>query len=407
MAVPFKIPYSVVQVDELRERLAHTRYPDELEGVGWTYGTPKVTLKSLVDYWEKDFDWSLQVDRLNELNHFKMECNGINVHFAHEKSTMESERIADGSTQEARIPLLLLHGWPGSFIEFGKVIGRLREHFDLVIPSLPGYGYSSAPTKPGFGIDEMAKTFHELMCNLGYTKYAAHGGDWGSIIARRIAGDFPNSCKAIHINMAPVFPPTLWTPLKFARMILGSFKPEWVYTPQEAEGLKKTLEFRDTGCGYQAIQGTKPQTLGYALMDSPAGLLAWILEKFAAWSDCRPENNYESAFTRDEILTNVMIYYTTGTITSSIRLYYESCNGLSSAFGTKFLGSRVDCPVGISYFKEEIMKLPREWLDSELNVEWINHHDRGGHFAALEVPDLLADDLIQYFRSAAVSRQFK
>jgi pimeloyl-ACP methyl ester carboxylesterase len=271
---------------------------------------------------------------------------------------------------------LLAHGWPGSFIEFVDVIERLRDEFHLVVPSLPGYGFSDPPMTRGWDPMRIAHAFAELMARLGYGRYGAQGGDWGSQIATRIGAIDAEHCAAIHLNMPLATRPD--EPVEL--------------TEAEKADLAAFAAFSRDESGYALEQGTKPQTLGVALNDSPAGLLAWIVEKFRGWSDC--DGDPETVFTRDQLLTNVMLYWVTETITSSVRLYWES---RMSGIWTKPLDP-VTVPTGIArYPKEEILRFPRSWVEQIYNVTYWSVLPRGGHFAAMEQPDLFVDDVRKFF----------
>ena len=280
------------------------RLPDQIDGTGWEYGMPTDYLRTLVEYWRDEYDWPAQQARLNELPHFRTRIDDEQIHFIHACSPH-----ADA------LPLLLVHGWPGSVVEFLEVIPRLtepdahggdaRDAFHVVVPSLPGYGFSEPTRTRGWDVPRIACAFMELMASLGYGRYGAQGGDWGAQVTTRMGGLDPAHCAAIHLNMPVAGPP----------------QEAVVLTDDDKADLAAMQRFQRGESGYAAEQGTKPQTLGAALGDSPAGLLAWIVEKFRAWSDC--DGDPENVFTRDQLITNVMLYWVTQTITSSMRLYWE------------------------------------------------------------------------------------
>lgn len=364
---------------DLRKRLAHTRYPDQLEGAQWEYGTELQYLRSLCRYWETEYDWRAQEQRLNRLPQFKTTVNGLELHFIHVRSKHEAAK-----------PLLLAHGWPGSFAEFSKVIGPLtdpcahggdaKDAFHVVVPSMPGYGFSQAPRKPGFDIVEVARTYAALMSELGYRRYGVQGGDWGALVCRNLCHLCPEQVSGIHLNLIVALPPK------------SSPNPMEGVLPEELAALAGLPKFQQEELGYQQIQGTKPQSLGYALNDSPVGLCAWIIEKFRAWSDC--DNDVERRFTKDELLTNVMIYWVTRSITSSMRLYCESIRSGSA----NELSQRIDTPMAAAIFPRETYQPPRAWAAPVFNIQRWTRMKAGGHFAAMEEPTALVEDIRAFFR---------
>jgi len=369
----FRIAIDDSVLDDLRSRLTRTRLPDQIEDTGWEYGIPTDYLRALLDYWRESYDWRAQEARLNELAHFRTRVDGESMHFIHARSPH-----ADA------FPLLLLHGWPGSIVEFLEVIPRLtepdahgglaRDAFHLVVPSLPGYGFSEPTRTRGWDASRIARAFMELMRRLEYGRYGAQGGDWGAQVATRIGALDPAHCAAIHLNMPVADRPT----------------DEVVLTDADKEDLAAMQRFQREESGYALEQGTKPQTLGVALGDSPAGLLAWIVEKFRAWSDC--DGDPENIFTRDQLITNVMLYWVTETITSSARLYWEHSN---SAEALEFVG----VPTGVARYPKEVVRFPRSWVERSYNVTHWADMPRGGHFAAMEQPALFADDVQRFFRT--------
>jgi pimeloyl-ACP methyl ester carboxylesterase len=359
---PFEIHVDDAVLDDLRGRLAATRFPDQIERTGWEYGVPVEYVRELVEYWRDGYDWRAQEARLNQLDNFRTTIDGQSIHFIHARSPREDA-----------FPLLLLHGWPGSVVEFLDVIPRLTDDFDVVVPSLPGYGFSEPTRTTGWDPRRIARAFVELMPRLGYERYGAQGGDWGAQVATFVGALDPEHCAGIHLNMPLAVPPKEQVPL----------------SDEEMADLAGLAEFRKEEAAYSMEQGTKPQTLGVGLNDSPAGLLAWIVEKFRAWSDC--DGDPENAFTRDQLITNVMLYWVTETITSSTRLYWERQHS----------GERgqpdVTVPTGVARYPKEILKFPRPWVERHYNVTRWEVMPRGGHFAAMEQPELFANDVRAFF----------
>jgi len=364
-------------LEDLRHRLERTRFPDHIGGTGWEYGIPIDYLRELVEYWRDRYDWRSQEAWLNSFAHFRTRIDDQSIHFLHARSA-----------HEEALPLLITHGWPGSIVEFLDVIPRLTDPesfggqasdaFHVVAPSLPGYGLSEPPRTPGWDEHRIATAFIALMSRLGYTSYGAQGGDWGAQVTTRIAGLDPEHCAAIHLNMALGVPP----------------EGDAALTDEEQADLRAMRLFVKEESGYANEQGTKPQTLGVGLNDSPAGLLAWIVEKFRAWSDC--DGHPENCFTRDQMLTNVMLYWATQTIASSARLYWESRHSAMSAQPRPF----VDVPTGVARYPGEPLRWPRSWVESQYNVVHWAPMERGGHFAAMEQPELFVEDLRTFFRGA-------
>ncbi len=364
-------------LEDLGLRLSMTRFPEQIDGAGWEYGTPIAYVRELVTYWRDEYDWRAQEARLNELDHFRTRIDGQQIHFVHARSPH-----ADA------LPLLIVHGWPGSVVEFLDVIPRLtdpelhgghaEDAFHVVAPSLPGYAFSEPPRVPGWDIRRVAHAFVELMRRLGYTRYGAQGGDWGAQIATRLAALDPEHCAALHLNMPIAAPPPEPLPV----------------TEEEQAGLAAMAAFQRDEGAYAQLQGTKPDTLGMALNDSPAGLLSWIVEKFRTWSDC--DGDPENCFTRDQVITNVMLYWVTQTIASSARLYWETMHSGALMDPPEF----VTVPTGVArYPKEEVLRFPRSWVEQRYNVTHWAVMPRGGHFAAMEQPELFVEDLRTFFRT--------
>jgi pimeloyl-ACP methyl ester carboxylesterase len=375
----FTINVSDAVLADLRHRLDATRWPDELENVGWDMGSSLSYMKSLADYWRNVYDWRRQEAALNQLPQYRIALDGFHIHFVHVRSK-----------EPKPLPLIITHGWPGSFAEMVKLIplltdptahgGRAEDAFDVIVPSLPGYGFSDRPRERGMNPSTVAALWARLMEELGYERFAAQGGDWGSAISTALGLDHAQRIIGIHLNYIA------------GRFLLGGTLNQ----PQENDLAKSFLaELRgwwDLEGGYSHVQSTKPQTLGYGLNDSPVGLAAWIVEKFRTWSDCGGDP--ESIYTRDELLTNVMIYWVTETASSSTRLYYETREQPLKLSPT----NRVKPPVAVALFPKEIAMPPRALAERGYNIVRWTTMPRGGHFAALEQPGLLAQDLREFFR---------
>ena len=376
---PFKIAVAEEVLTDLRERLARTRTPGEIPNSGWEYGTNLGYLDELVDYWRTRYDWRANERELNRVAHFRAEVDGLRIHFIHEPGRGPNPK-----------PLLLLHGWPGSAYEFMRIIpmltdpaahgGDAADSFTVIAPSLPGYGFSDPARTRAMNIQAIADLFFKLMTEtLGYKKFAVQGGDWGAAITSRIGEVYQSNLYGIHVNMVAI----------------GAAEGR---RDAELSGAEKVFladleRFRRDETGYQWIQGTKPQPLAYGLNDSPAGLAAWIVEKFRTWSDCG--GDVERRFTKDQLLTNVMIYWVTQTINSSTRLYYESRHHPWRLQKD----TRIETPTAIAIFPGELMRPPRSWAERAYNVVRWTEMPSGGHFAAMEEPKLLADDIRAFFRS--------
>ncbi len=372
---PFRIEVPEETLDDLKRRLAQTRFPDQIAGSGWDYGAELETVRNLVEYWRTDYDWRRHEAELNSYENFTTEIDGQSIHFLHARSPHENA-----------LPLLIAHGWPGTIVEFLKVIGPLtrpEEHggkaedaFHVVCPSLPGYGFSEVTRTRGWDARRIAEAFAVLMSRIGYDRYGAQGGDWGSIINTELALLDAEHVCGLHLNMPLAFPDS-----------------SVELTDEEKAILEEMAQWDRDETGYQKIQGTKPQSLGFGLMDSPAGLAAWITEKFRTWSDC--DGDVENAFTKDELLTNITVYWVTGTITSSTRLYYEVFK--NGRLG--LLEKAVEVPTGVARFPREIMRFPRKWVENHYNLTHWTTMPRGGHFAAMEQPELFVEDLRKFFRT--------
>jgi len=375
-------PFSVAVTDEvladLRLRLARARWPDEIPGGGWDYGTDLAYLRELVDYWRDGFDWRAQEQAINRFPQHVVPLAGIDVHFVHVPGN-----------GPAPLPLLLAHGWPGSFWEFHRIIplltdpgrfgGDPADAFTVVAPSLPGYGFSFRPGQRRFDLAAIANMLGDLMTDvLGYERFAAQGGDWGAAVVGRLALARPERLVGIHLNLLFALP----------EVVPGDRQP----TDEESAYLADLDRWRTEERGYQAIQGTKPQTLAYALTDSPVGLAAWLVEKFRSWSDCG--GDVERSISRDVMLTNIMLYWVTGAIGSSFWPYYAVRHGAPALAR----GERVEVPTAHTAFPAEIIRPPRSYAEQIYNITRWTPMPSGGHFAALEQPEALAEDVRAFFR---------
>ena len=380
---PFTIDIPQATLDDLRERLARTRWPDEAENSGWNYGTNLAYLKELVDYWQHSYDWRTQEAKLNQFAQFRADIDGQSIHFLHVRGKGPNPT-----------PLLLLHGSPDSFYRFHKIIplltdpasygGSPEDSFDVIVPSLPGFGFSGRPKFPG-GMKSLrsSELLSKLMTEaLGYQRYAVSGGDVGSRVTRLLALAHPEQVLAIHLTdigfpQEIAFPPDVPNPSPAEGRFLGSVGA-WFFQ----EG------------AYAMLQTTKPQTISYALSDSPAGLAGWIVEKFRSWSDC--DGEVEKRFTKDELLTNIMIYWVTGTISSSARLYHEDTFQSAPQLSA---GQYIEVPAGVATFPKDLTYPPRELGERFLRIARWTEMPRGGHFAALEEPELYAKDVQEFVRA--------
>jgi len=379
----FNISIEQPVMDDLKNRIANTRWTDELENSNWEYGTNKTYLKELCDYWQNDFDWRKQEKYLNSFRHFKSTVDDTAIHFIHAKG--------EGNNT---IPLLLIHGFPDSFVRFLKIIPLLTKEdenglsFDVVVPSTPGYGFSDIPSRKGMDTKHIASLFVKLMKEeLGYEKFVAHGGDTGSDISEKIALYHPDSLLGIHITDVP-----------WEHEIIPIDNP----SKAEEKFKKDSTKWSMTEGAYAMIQSTKPQTLAYGLNDSPVGLAAWIIEKFKTWSDC--DGNIENCFSKDELLTNITIYWATQTVNSAFRLYKEGIQRVMNAMYNPLAkinpfektGDKTEVPTAFALFPKDISSPPKEYAERFFNVQRWTKLPRGGHFAAMEQPELLAADIRKY-----------
>lgn len=371
---PFTIRVDDSVLLDLQERLKKTRWPDHIRDGGWDYGANPEYLRELVQYWQTSYDWRAQEQKLNKWRHYTASVDGLQLHFIHERSGKPNA-----------LPIIVIHGWPGSFHEFPKVIGPLSapddaaDSFDVVTPSIPGFVFSEAAKDRGMNVQRVADLFHKLMTEvLGYSRYGAVGGDWGSIIASRLGFAYPEQVIGIHVSMPAVFP---------NQQDMG--RP----SEEEVAFLQGMGQWRENEAGYQAIQGTKPQTLGYGLTDSPVGLAGWLVEKFRVWSHC--DGDIERRFSKDELLTHIMLYWVSGCINSSIRIYYESRRE-PWQLGP---GERITVPAAVTAFPGEIVRPPRSWIERVYNLKQHSPMPSGGHFPAWEEPQLFVEDVRKFFRT--------
>lgn len=374
---PFRMDVDPAVISDLRTRLEHTRWPDQIPDAGWDYGAELGAVRHLCDHWAHVYDWQIHQDRFNAWPQVRFTQDGITLHALHVRSPHPDA-----------IPICLTHGWPGSIAEFTEMIepltdpvahgGEAADAFHVVVVSLPGYGFSGPTTRRGVDIRSAATTIAGLMKALGYENYLAQGGDWGAIATAHLAQVARDQVRGIHVNMA------------IPRAPEGD--PMAGVTQEEKGWLASMAAFREEGTGYQRIQGSKPQTLAYGLTDSPAGLAGWILEKFRAWSDC--DGDVFARFTLDQLCTNLTIYWVTGTINASTRMYYESMR----SGGLAAIDGRVEVPTAIAVFPAEMIRPPRAWCEALYDLERWSVMPAGGHFAAMEQPELLLEDIRGFAR---------
>ena len=369
----FRVDIAKSVLDDLDIRLRHVRWPDPEPVTDWSQGIPIEYVKTVAGYWRSEYRWQQCQDMLNQYAHHITEIDGVDIHFMHIQSPEENAR-----------PLIMTHGWPGSIIEFMDVIGPLtdpvahggeaKDAYHLVVPSLPGYGFSGKPTETGWGLDRIAKAWNELMVRLGYDRYFAQGGDWGGMVTATMGAQNLGQCAGVHVNLVIVGPPS--------EDIMSN------PTPEEQAALVHFTDFQTQGSGYAEIQKTKPQTLGYGLADSPVGQMAWIMEKFQGWSE--EAESPDERFDCDRLLDNVMLYWLNNAGASSARLYRES-------FGNPNIDA-VTIPSGCSIFPNEIITPSRRWAEQRFkDLKYWNEPEKGGHFAAMEVPELFIEEVRNCF----------
>jgi pimeloyl-ACP methyl ester carboxylesterase len=369
---PFRIDVPDEVLGDLRERLARTRWPEAETVDDWSQGAPLSWIHDVCGYWADGYDWRTRESLLNRFDQYLTSIDGLDIHFVHQRSPHAEAR-----------PLVITHGWPGSIVEFHKVIepltdptafgGTAADAFHVICPALPGFGFSGKPATTGWGVERIASAWATLMARLGYDQYFAQGGDWGSAVTRAIGAQDAQHCAAIHITLAMGTRPRL----------------DGEPTPDEQRALDGIQHYQAWDSGYSKQQSTRPQTVGYGLADSPAGQAAWILEKFWAWTDC--DGHPENVLGRDELLDNVMFYWATNSATSSARIYWES-------FG-KARATQLTVPVGVTVYPKEIVTPIRSWMEADYpNIVYWSEQPRGGHFAAFEQPELFVDDIRECFR---------
>lgn len=364
-------------LDDLRDRLRGTRWPDQVGGAGWDYGTDTKVLRSFVDHWLHRYDWAAQQQRLAAVAHVRVDVNGLGMHAVHERGL----RAAGGP---APLPLVLLHGWPSSFVQMLSLIPMLTrpadhgadpsDAFDVVALSLPGYGFSDRPSEPGMDVARIAQLVVDVMAQLGYPRFAARGSDLGAGVLQQLALAQPERLIALHLSGTNPYLASVPDDLTEAEKAFVAAAERW----------------NQTEMAYAMEHASKPQTLAHALNDSPAGLASWVLEKFRTWSDCG--GDLDAVYDRDDLLTNLTIYWATQTIGSSMRLYYETVHSTDARWG------RVEVPTGMAMSGADMFPTPREWAERSYNVVHWTDLPRGGHFLEWEVPDLVAADLRSYLR---------
>jgi epoxide hydrolase len=376
----FRIEVADAELEDLQARLRQTRWPEPESVEDWSQGVPLAYLRELCGYWADGYDWRATERRLNALPQFRTVIDGVGIHFLEVRSPH-----ADA------LPLVITHGWPGSIVEFLKVLGPLTDPtahggaaadaFHVVCPSLPGYAFSDKPARPGWGVERIASAWAVLMARLGYERYGAQGSDWGTSISASIGQQDPDHVAGIHLT-PPLAPPD---PATFDDL-----------TERERAALASLEHSAEWDSGYSREHATRPQTIGYALVDSPAALCAWIIEKFWAWTDC--DGRLENVLTRDELLDNLMLYWLPATGASSARLYWES-SGLVNEWISGPTSDTVTAPTGCSIFPKELQRPSRRWAEKRfLDIRYWSEPDRGGHFAAFEQPELFVDELRAFFR---------
>jgi pimeloyl-ACP methyl ester carboxylesterase len=369
-------------LEDLRQRLARTRWPGDFANDGWAYGTRQSYLAELVRYWEKDFDWRAQERAINAFTHYRTLLDGLPVHFIHEKGQGPSP-----------MPLVLTHGWPWTFWDMHKLIrplthpaefgGSPEDAFDVVVPSVPGYGFSTPLTTPGITFVQTADVWARLMEGLGYSRFGAHGSDVGAFVSAQLGHKYADRMIGLHTTF----------PLPLDANTKG-LPPPSEYAPDEQEALQRTLRFLHGGTGYVAIQTTRPQTLAYGIHDSPVGMCAWLLEKRRAWSDC--DGDVEKVFSKDELLTAMTLYWVTESFSTAARFYYETAHNPWQPSHPRT--PVVEVPTGVVIMPRDVTQMPRRWVERYYNVQRWTDLPSGGHFAAMEKPNEIIEDIRAFFR---------
>ena len=371
--MPYRIDVPDSTLDDLRQRLARTRWPEALPWEPWSNGADLAYVRELCEYWRTAYDWRAQEAALNAYPQFMSTVDGVDIHYWHARGAGPSP-----------MPLVLVHGWPGSIVEFHHLIAPLTDPaahggdpadaFDVVIPALPGFGFSGKPKEPGWGPWRAGEAFHHLMTvELGYARFGTQGGDWGSAVTSSMAAEHPDAVIGAHLNM-------IW----------GAPTPEQAQSPEAKPFLDHAAAIQRDEMGYFQTQSTKPMSLAIAQADSPAGVAAWIVEKFRTWSDCN--GDVESVYTKDQLLTNIMFYWAPNSIASAANMYFESRREGKGVANIK------NVPVGVAMFPKELARAPRAWVENRMQIAHWTDMPRGGHFAAMEQPDLLLEDVRAFFR---------
>jgi pimeloyl-ACP methyl ester carboxylesterase len=367
---PFTVEFTDDAIADLRARLANTRWPERETVDDWSQGVPLAYAREICDYWANGYDFAAAQARLNAFPQYRTEVDGLGIHYLHVPSAHPDA-----------MPLVLTHGWPGTFVEFLEVVDALAnppdpgDAFHVVVPSLPGYAYSDKPTAPGWNLERIARAWDTLMTGLGYERYGAQGGDWGAMVTTSIGQQCAAHVTGVHVNLAIV---------PFDQVDMTEL------TPEEQEALERVAYHGRWGRGYSEEQSTRPQTLGYALTDSAAGQCAWILEKFWDWTDC--DGDPERAVSRDHLLDNISVYWFTASAASSARLYWESFHTVNS--------DPVAVPSGVSVYPKEILAVSQRWAEKRFtDLRWYHRLERGGHFAAFEQPATFVDEIRAFFRT--------
>ncbi|XXX76444.1 epoxide hydrolase [Sorangium sp. So ce134] len=378
---PYRIDVPQATLDDLRRRLDATRFPDPLPGGGWAHGADVAYVRELCEHWRARYDWRAHEAALNQIPQYLCEVDGVDLHFWHVRGKGPDP-----------LPLLLIHGWPGSMMEYYNLIGPLTDPaahggdpadaFDVVIPALPGYGFGGKPREPGWDIRRVAAAFDRLMVEaLGYRRYGAQGGDWGALVSAWLGGAHAEHLIGVHLTL-----------------VVGA-PPPGELTEESKRAMARIAALQSEETAYSQLQASKPMSLAIAQADSPAGILAWIVEKFRTWSDCG--GDVERVFSRDQLLTNAMFYWAPNSIASAANLYYETArNGVLPPY----MFDRIEAPTAVADFPREMYRAPRAWVERRANLVRWTEMPRGGHFAALETPELLLEDVRGFFRSLRASQ---